>query len=95
MGSPPEFWFETLEPHHAAIVAMRFGIQRTLAECGEALNLSRDAVRAIEKEAIASLRERGFVLRMEPSERWYFVREEALTAGDAIVDRDGRIVGYE
>ena len=54
---------DTLTPQQQRVVRMRYGLDSgktmTLAKIGEALDLSRERVRQIEREALRNLRKRG------------------------------------
>ena len=63
VGIPPEEAikrFEQLDPREREIMAFRIGfddgVRRTLEECGEAFNLTRERIRQIESRAMARLR---------------------------------------
>ena len=53
--------FDSLSERHQHVIAQRFGLDddrfRTLSEVGEGLNLSRERVRQIEREALGRLKE--------------------------------------
>ena len=53
--------FDSLSERHQHVIAQRYGLDddrfRTLSEVGEGLNLSRERVRQIEREALGRLKE--------------------------------------
>jgi RNA polymerase primary sigma factor len=61
--------FESLEPREVMILRRRFGFEtgqpQTLREVGEALGLSRERVRQIEKASLKRLRESSLMTQLE------------------------------
>lgn len=78
--------FDSLSERHQHVIAQRYGLDddrfRTLSEVGEGLNLSRERVRQIEREALGRLKE-GQGARGNPSE----ATDAAVDGSDAASDR--------